>query len=119
MDRMPLAPAARERPTRGVCVCACASQPAADDDSSVAAESWWYFHLMMVVVSMFMSMLLTGWSVQPVDASHQLEHPDVSLESFWIKTVAQWLCLLLYGWTLLAPYLLRHVRDFGVEFDFD
>ena len=94
-------------------------KPADDESGAVAPESWWYFNLMMVVVAMYMSMLLTGWSVQPVDASHQMPHPDVSLESFWIKTVAQWLCLLLYGWTLLAPYLLRNVRDFGVEFDFD
>ena len=27
--------------------------------------------------------------------------------------------LALYMWTLLAPYLLRDVRDFGIEFDFD
>ena len=25
--------------------------------------------------------------------------------------------MLLYAWTLLAPYCLRHYRDFGIEFD--
>jgi len=43
----------------------------------------------------------------------------VSNESFWVKVVALWVCLGLYAWTLLAPYLLRNHRSFGIEFDFD
>jgi len=93
-------------------------------DEEVGAESWWYYHLMMVACSMYMAMLLTDWSDQPafdngvpalVDAS---QHYDTSLPSFWVKTVSLWVCLLLYGWTLLAPYCLREYRDFGIEFDF-
>lgn len=87
------------------------------DDEDVGPESWWYYHLMMVVCTFYMAMLLTDWSTQSeteVEGSH-----SVSLTSFWVKIAAQWLCLLMYGWTLLAPYLLRDIRDFGVEFDFD
>ena len=90
----------------------------------MSAESWWYYHLMMVACSMYMAMLLTDWSAQPamvhgVPATRFDEgaHHSVSLGSFWVKVVSQWVCLLMYGWTLLAPYLLRDVRDFGIEFD--
>jgi len=38
--------------------------------------------------------------------------------SFGVKVASLWICLLMYGWTLLAPYCLREVRDFGVEFEF-
>jgi len=90
----------------------------------VGAESWWYYNLMMTACSMYMAMLLTDWSAQPwevngVPAVHQEEHGhySTSLGSFWVKIASQWICLLMYAWTLLAPYLCRDCRDFGVEFD--
>ena len=64
----------------------------------------------------FFAMFLTDWSTQPVDTP--IGSYAVSLQSFWVKIGSQWLCLLMYAWTLLAPYLLRHHRDFGIEFDF-
>jgi len=93
--------------------------PASDGDDSekVTPESWWYYHLMMTVCTFYMAMLLTDWSTQPVN------QPDgsyaTSLGTFWVKIGSQWVCLLMYAWTLLAPYLLRDVRDFGIEFDLD
>ena len=72
---------------------------------------------MMTVCTFYMAMLLTDWSTQPVN------QPDgsyaTSLGTFWVKIGSQWVCLLMYAWTLLAPYLLRDVRDFGIEFDLD
>lgn len=91
--------------------------PNDDDEEAVGPESWWYYHLMMVVCSFYMAMLLTDWSTQSVD-QHAGAH-SVSILSFWVKILSQWVCLAMYAWTLLAPYLLRNVRDFGVEFDFD
>jgi hypothetical protein len=88
-----------------------------DSEEITGPESWWYYHLMMVVCSFYMAMLLTDWSMQPVDKPRG--EFAVSLESFWVKIIAQWICLLMYAWTLLAPYLLRNHRDFGIEFDFD
>ena len=67
-------------------------------------------------------MLLTDWSSQPAFNARatRLDSAsyDTSLGSFWVKLVSQWICLLLYAWTLLAPYCLREYRDFGIEFDF-
>lgn len=172
-------------------------------------ESWWYFHLMMAACSLYMAMLLTGWSSEPAHigpghvptaAAHGAIPANVAssysvgLPSFWVKVthtptdadpvvhapetpphhrlsppaalstlphaapphpptpptlfratstlqppahprfphlhlhsprpparpqvLSQWVCLVLYAWTLLAPYLLREYRDFGIEFDF-
>jgi len=104
-----------------------------DDDDKVAPESWWYFHLMMTACSLYMAMLLTGWSTEPAHigpghvptaAAQGALSPNVAssysvgLPSFWVKVLSQWVCLALYAWTLLAPYLLRDYRDFGIEFDF-
>ena len=95
-----------------------------EGDGEVGAESWWIFHLMMVACSFYMAMLLTDWSSEParVDGIPTVDTTGspyaVSLPSFWVKVVSQWVCLLMYAWTLLAPYLLREHRDFGIEFDF-
>jgi len=89
-----------------------------NEEEAVGAESWWYYHLMMVLVSMYFAMLLSDWSVQPVDSPPQTTAFSKSVESFVVKLSSQWVCLIMYAWTLLAPYLLRDVRDFGIEFDF-
>jgi len=96
-----------------------------DDVENLEPESWWYYHFMMVACSLYMAMLLSDWSSEPAfingaPATH--EHAGAyatSLGSFWVKVISQWVCLLMYAWTLLAPYLLRDYRDFGIEFDLD
>lgn len=94
-------------------------------DEEVQAASYQQYHFMMVACSFYMAMLITGWSSQPafdngVPATIEESHKyDTDIASFWVKIVTQWFCLLLYGWTLIGPYLLRHHRDFGIEFDFD
>merc|ERR1719326_2721889 len=107
---------------------AAAAPAESDDEDAITPESHWYYHLMMVIISMYLAMFLSDWSVQPVEHPHGLPTPSQpgaitefnrSLESFWIKLLAQWVCMLMYLWTLTAPYLLRNVRDFGIEFDFD
>jgi len=95
-----------------------AAASSSDDDDAVQPESWWYFHLMMATCALYMAMLLTDWSSLPADASAGTV-VDGNLASFWVKIVSQWVCFLVYAWTLLAPYLMREHRDFGIEFDFD
>merc|ERR1712188_65656 len=83
-----------------------------EDEEELGAESWWYFHLMMVASALYMAMLLTDWSTQPdtvngVPLSHdESGEYSVSLGSFWVKVVSQWVALAMYAWTLLAPYLM-------------
>jgi len=102
---------------------------AGDNEEEIGRESNWYYHIMMSACSIYMAMLLTDWSVQPAFKNGVPAIPaqreagatgvGVSMGSFWVKIISQWVCLALYGWTLLAPYLLRESRDFGIEFDFD
>ena len=54
----------------------------------------------------------------PVSGSTPIGKYSVGLESFWVKVISLLVCFGLYGCTLLAPYLLREYRDFGIEFDF-
>ena len=100
-----------------------ATGAASTDDEEVGPESWWYFHLMMVACSFYMAMLVTDWSSEParINGAPALDTAgtySVSLASFWVKALSLIVCLLMYAWTLLAPYLLREHRDFGIEFDF-
>jgi len=79
---------------------------------------------MMLASSLYMAMLLTEWTSLPAErngvpvASGEMGDWAVGLSSFWVKLASQWVALVLYGWTLLAPYCLRETRDFGIEFDF-
>tara|TARA_B100001989_G_C24541819_1_gene468061 strand:- start:1763 stop:2836 length:1074 start_codon:yes stop_codon:yes gene_type:complete len=75
-------------------------------------KSWKYFHFMMAMCSLYMCMHLTNWSSGT--SNHKILLNDTS--SFWVKICSQWSCFVLYTWTLVAPYLLRNYRDFGVEF---
>jgi len=98
---------------------ATSSTAASSDEEEIEAESWWYFHLMMTACSLYMAMLLTDWSSQLATDPPSLDGGVGNDVSFYVKFSSQWVCFLLYGWTLLAPYLLREHRDFGIEFDFD
>ena len=103
-----------------------------DYEEAVGAESWWYFHLMMAAVALYIAMLLTEFSSVPAEVNGvPLSRNDIEkweanppewkaasmIATFWVKVGSQWACLLMYAWTLLAPYLLRESRDFGIEFD--
>ena len=43
-----------------------------------------------------------------------LTHPGIGAQNYGIKLTATFACLLLYLWTLVAPYALRDSRDFGI-----
>lgn len=83
-----------------------------DDETAVAPEQWWWYHLMMVISACYMSMLCSDWASNP-----STDNLSISSEAFAVKAISCFGCLAIYGWTLLAPYLLRDYRDFGVEFD--
>jgi len=53
-----------------------------------------WFHLVMATGSVYMSMLLTNWGTA---SGHKSE------AQMWVSIVSQWVSLLLYVWTLVAP----------------
>ncbi|KAJ3653954.1 hypothetical protein Zmor_013174 [Zophobas morio] len=78
-----------------------------DNEEDTVAYSWSFFHLMFALATLYVMMTLTNWY-----------KPDSSLNnkansaSMWIKVISSWLCLALYGWTLVAPIVLPD-REFN------
>ncbi|KAG6623814.1 TMS membrane protein [Phytophthora cinnamomi] len=63
----------------------------------------WQFYSMMCLAGLYMAMVLTDWN--SADGSFN----NVSM---WVKIVAQWVTILLFAWTLVAPKLFPD-RDFS------
>tara|TARA_B100001057_G_C22713685_1_gene896875 strand:- start:381 stop:737 length:357 start_codon:yes stop_codon:yes gene_type:complete len=71
-------------------------------------ESFFKFHTMMCLVSLYMAMLVTDWETDT--------NTSVNWQNFYIKLSSQIICTSLYLWSLMAPYILKDYRDFGVDF---
>eukprot|EP01006_Ploeotia_vitrea_P031275 TRINITY_DN63599_c0_g1_i1.p1 TRINITY_DN63599_c0_g1~~TRINITY_DN63599_c0_g1_i1.p1 ORF type:complete len:428 (+),score=222.09 TRINITY_DN63599_c0_g1_i1:603-1886(+) len=67
------------------------------------------FHLIMAAASMYIAMVLTNWQSNTHSSAAAV---NLSSETVWIKILSQWATLLLYLWTLIAPYLFPD-RDFS------
>jgi len=89
-----------------------------DSEYALVAKRNFTFHLVMAACGMYMSMLLTNWgsdSLAAVRASADGDSSDdgvelsgqgaydVSLESMWIKIASQWLTMILFAWSVIAP----------------
>jgi len=68
------------------------------------------FHLVMAAAAMFMATTLTNWNVNPTPTSNIYD--TTSLESMWIKIATQWVSIILFTWSLVAPLILTN-RDFS------
>jgi len=68
------------------------------------------FHVVMSVASMYFAMVLTSWGSETESSGNSY---DMVKEAMWIKIVSQWVTILFYLWTLVAPVLFPD-RDFGV-----
>ncbi|TYZ62326.1 hypothetical protein PybrP1_009350 [[Pythium] brassicae (nom. inval.)] len=77
--------------------------PAPQPSSSTVDTEPWQFYFMMVLAGLYMAMVLTDWD--SADGSSN----GVSM---WVKIAAQWLTILLFTWTLVAPKLFPD-RDFS------
>ena len=54
----------------------------------------WLFPLMMATGSVYMAMLLTNWGTHSGPKNHA---------QMWVSIISQWVSLLVYTWTLIAP----------------
>jgi len=68
------------------------------------------FHAVMAAASMYMAMVLTNWSSLE-DADSASGSYDVGRESMWIKITSQWVTIILYIWSLIAPTVCKD-REF-------
>jgi len=69
----------------------------------------WKINLILASVSCFVAMSLTGWGT--IKSGDTAANPQIGNINMWIVIASQWLGMLLYIWTLVAPKLLPS-RDF-------
>ncbi|KAI6186616.1 TMS membrane protein/tumor differentially expressed protein [Aphelenchoides besseyi] len=79
-----------------------------DNETEEVAYSYSFFHFIFALASLYVMMTLTSWYTPDSD----LHHLNSNLASLWVKVVSSWMCVLLYGWTLLAPVIFQD-RDFS------
>lgn len=107
----------------------------ADDERNGVQYNYSWFHGIFLCSVCYTAMLLTDWSfvVQVNDANEVPGHhphngngsspePDQdtpvvfigrSATAMWMRIVSSWLCILIYGWSLLAPVVMPD--RFGID----
>jgi hypothetical protein len=70
----------------------------------------WKLNIALALVTCWFSMALTGWG--SIQAGGNVANPQVGEVNMWIIIASQWVALLLYAWTLVAPRLFPN-RDFS------
>ena len=64
----------------------------------------------MCLICCWYAMALTSWGA--IEKNGDIANPNVGEASMWMLIVSQWVALLLYLWTLVAPRLFPD-RDFS------
>jgi hypothetical protein len=75
------------------------------------AASFSFFHVQMLLGSCYLAMLLTNWTILGSTTMKELKPNDYE-GGYWAKLSSEIVCILLYLWTLLAPFICRD-RDFN------
>ena len=106
-----------EKPkTGGVVIGAAEASPAeaanqeSPTDNPASFGSSWKLNAVMSTICCWFAMALTGWGA--TSERGDIANPDVGKVSMWMLIASQWIALLLYLWTLLAPSLFPN-RDFS------
>jgi len=74
------------------------------------SQGSWKLNAVMCLICCWYAMTLTGWGA--IEKRGNIANPDVGEVSMWMLIVGQWVALLLYLWTLVAPSLFPD-RDFS------
>lgn len=85
-----------------------------DPDQTGHLSHYLYFHFIMILGSMYLAMLATGWHVNGGGDESLTQSTHVSAI---VRCITVWLAIVLYIWTLVAPYTCCSDRDFGFEVD--
>jgi serine incorporator 1/3 len=70
----------------------------------------WKLNLVLGILSCWVAMALTSWG--GIQTGGNVANPDVGRVSMWMIITSQWIVLLLYLWSLVAPRLFPD-RDFA------
>jgi len=87
-----------------------------EQDNQVESENLthvWKLNVVMALICCYVAMILTGWgTVNGLDENHNAANPTVGHVNMSILGVSQWMAILLYSWTLVAPRVFPD-RDFS------
>jgi len=76
------------------------------------ASEIWKLNLVMALISCWVAMTLTNWGIMETVENGHAANPTASRVNMAIIGISQWMAILLYMWTLLAPRLFPD-RDFS------
>lgn len=79
-----------------------------DNEEDQVAYSWSFFHIMFALATLYIMMTLTNW----FHPNSSLETLNANTASMWVKMISAWICIFLYGWTLVAPMVFPN-REFS------
>ncbi|KEG11397.1 putative serine incorporator [Trypanosoma grayi] len=85
-----------------------------DPEESGHLGHYMFFYATMVLGAMYLAMLATGWHVSGLGEGALLSSINIA---FWVRSTTVWAAVLLYVWSLLAPYYCCRDRDFGFAVD--
>lgn len=66
--------------------------------------------IVFLLVSGYYAMVLTNWATIQADAG--IDNPRTGGAAMWIQAAGQWISILMYLWSLVAPKILTN-RDFS------
>uniref|UniRef100_G0UBK3 Serine incorporator, putative n=1 Tax=Trypanosoma vivax (strain Y486) TaxID=1055687 RepID=G0UBK3_TRYVY len=70
-----------------------------------------FFYVIMILGSMYLAMLATDWHVSGAGKDTMKHSMNIA---FWVRSSTAWMSILLYVWSLVAPYVCPD-RDFGLS----
>lgn len=79
-----------------------------DDEREQVAYSYSGCHFVFLLASLYVMMTLTNWYKPTSD----LDNFTANEPSMWVKITSSWLCVAIYVWTCVAPWILQD-RDFS------
>jgi hypothetical protein len=99
-----------DQPTSGIVMDADVMQATATRPMGVDV---WKLNVVMALISCWVAMTLTGWGTMEVlDIHENAANPTVGRVNMAMLGVSQWIAILLYVWTLVAPRVFPD-RDFS------
>lgn len=99
-----------ENPSTGTNDYGTMEETSAENEPVVTFSSSWKMNLILASICCWFAMILTSWG--SVISGGSVANPSAGEVSMWMVISSQWLILLLYLWTLIAPSLFPD-RDFS------
>jgi len=78
---------------------------AEEEPTPVQSESFLTYHFVMFILAVYTAMMFTDWGHPPEASRGHNQKYNQGFASAWLQMTANWICSLLYLWTLVAPKL--------------